>query len=177
MKKLLIITLLGSSVGLRATTYSRLTKNEKENFISLIAEPMRKIEQKIDTINQAANAIQNFIIDNYNQPVDSELKEQYHQILIKLSHLSLLVEALAYVVQAQTQITQDLVNHVNDLENTVAGIDAQLQTLQATIGSLTDVSVGEQEFNSVQDIDDAQLSVISWLKTVYREQLASKFIS
>lgn len=176
MKKLLLIILLGS--GLCAKTAPvRVSKSDKDNLIHLIAEPMKKIEQKIDSINQAANQIQNFIIDNYNQPTDQELKEQYHKILLQLSHLGLLLEAIAYVVQAQAQLTQDLSNHIGDLEYDIETLQLELANLQATIGSPSDVSVGEQDFNSVDDIDEAQLSVISWLKTVYRQQLADKFIS
>lgn len=176
MKKLLLISLLSS--GLCAKTAPiRLSKSDKDNLIHLVSEPIRKIEQKIDSINQAANQIQNFIVDNYNQPVDQELKEQYHKILTQISHLGLLLEALAYVVQAQAQITQDLANHVEDLEFEVEALQIELANLQAIIGLPTDVSVGEEDFNSVDDIDQAQLSVISWLKTVYREQLHDKFIS
>ena len=45
------------------------------------------------------------------------------------------------------------------------------------LGNLDDVSVGDEDFNSVDDIDAAELSLISWLKTIYREQLKDKFIS
>lgn len=177
MKKLLLLSLLSSGLFIKAALPVRLSKNDRDNLIYLVSEPIKKIEQKIDSINQAANQIQNFIVDNYNQPADHELKEQYHKILTQISHLGLLLEALAYVVQAQAQITQSLGNHIEDLEFAVEALQLELANLQATIGSPSDVSVGEEDFNSVDDIDQAQLSVISLLKTVYREQLHDKFIS
>lgn len=177
MKKLVIVPVLAWSI-LTICDYPllRMTKNEKVNLECLVGEPLRKIELKIDGINQAANQIQNYIIDNYNQP-NNEIKEQYHHILNKLSHLGLLLEALAYVVQAQGQATQDLANQINDLEAAIAELAMQIANLQVVVGSLDDVSVGEQEFNSVEDIDNAQLSIISWLKSIYREQLYNKFVS
>lgn len=177
MKKVLLLSLLSPGLCVKADLPSRLSKNDKDNLIYLVSEPIKKIEQKIEAINQAAHQIQNFIVDNYNQPADHELKEQYHKILQQISHLGLLLEALAYVVQAQAQVTQDLGNHIEDLEFAVETLALELANVQATIGSPSDVSVGEEDFNSVDDIDQAQLSVISWLKTVYRQQLADKFIS
>lgn len=177
MKKLLVLVLCICCMRSSAKETLRLTKQDKENLLLMVAEPMKKIEQKIESINQAASQIQNFIIDNYNQPTDKELKEQYHHILNKLAQLGLLLEALAYVVQAQGQATQEVVNLVNDLEESIVALSAQVADLQAVLGSLNDVSVGEQDFDSVDDIDEAQLSLISWLKTIYRQQLHDKFIS
>lgn len=178
MKILTIVGLLVSGLMYAdCASVVRMGKKDREDMMCLVAEPIRKIEQKIDTINQAAQQIQNFIVDNYNQPADQELKEQYEQILNKISHLGLLLEALIYVIQAQTQQIQDLANHIGDIEYALANFEVQLANLQAVIGSPTDVSVGEQDFNSVDDIDAAQLSLVSWAKTVYREQLADKFIS
>lgn len=176
MKKLLLLSLVFSILYAKNQP-TRVSKSDKENLIHLIAEPMKNIEQKIDTINQAANQIQNFIVENYNQSLDKELKEQYQKILQQISHLALLTEALAYVVQAQTQVTQDISNQVGDLELSVEALQIEVANIQNVIGSLTDLSVGEEEFNSVQDIDDAQLTLVSWLKSVYREQLYNKFIS
>lgn len=184
MKKLLLIIPLVACVKLQSQSPTRLTKFDKENLIHMLAEPIKKIEQKIDTINQAANQIQNFIVDNYNQPVDQELKNQYEQILSRIAHLELLVEALVFVIQAQTQYIQEVGQHVGDLEYAVASVESHLVNLetqvadiQVTVGSLADVSVGEEDFNSVTDIDEAQLSLVSWTKTEYREQLHDKFIS
>lgn len=176
MKKVLLLCLLICNIDYLNCSI-RWGKKDKEDLLNIVAEPMRKIEQKIDSINQAANQIQNFIVDNYNQPVDQELKEQYHQILNKLAHLGLLLEALAYVIQAQTQYIQELGNHVGDLEYTVSNLEQQLANVQAAIGSLSDLSVGQEIFDSVDDIDESQRSLVSWAKTTYRQQLHDKFIS
>lgn len=110
--------------------------------------PMMRIEKSIDQLNQMAQQIQNYIVD-INVEGDAEGKKCCHKILKNL-------ELLEGILQ---QMIQELI--------------AQREVL----GNLDDVSVGEQEFNSVQDIDDAELSVISWLKSIYREQLIDKFIS
>lgn len=178
MKNFMLCTLLcsGALFGACCDT-TRMGKKDRDDLMRLVAEPMKKIEQKIDSINQAANHIQNFIVDNYNQPADSEIKHQYHELLSKITHISLLLEALVYVIQAQTQYIQELNNHIGDLEYAVASLEVEVANLQATIGSPSDVSVGEEDFNSVEDIDAAQLSLVSWSKTEYREQLHDKFIS
>lgn len=185
MKIVSLVVLLTPGMLLATVCGSfRMGKKDRDDIQVLVSEPMRKIEQKIDSINQAAQSIQNFIVDNYNQGADQELREQYVQILNKINHLSLLVEALAYVVQAQSQQIVELTNHVADLEDVVVNLElnvAQVQNqvsdVQTVVGSLSDVSVGEEDFNTVEDIDRAELTLVSWGKTEYREQLHDKFIS
>lgn len=110
--------------------------------------PMMRIEKSIDQLNEMAQQIQNFIVDvTVNE--DSESKKCCHKILKRL-------ELFEGILQ---QMIQELVMQ------------------REVLGNLDDESVGEQDFNSVQDIDDAELSVISWLKSIYREQLKDKFIS
>ena len=53
----------------------------------------------------------------------------------------------------------------------------ELEYQAEVLGDLDDPSVGNEEFNSVLDIDQAQLSLISWLKTVYRELIKDQFVS
>ena len=110
--------------------------------------PMMRIEKSIDQLNEMAQQIQNFIIDvTVNEDADS--KKCCHKIIKQL-------ELLQGILQ---QMIQELV------------------VQREVLGNLDDPSVGENEFNSVQDIDDAELSVISWLKSIFREQLRDKFIS
>jgi hypothetical protein len=110
--------------------------------------PMMRIEKSIDQLNQMAEQIQNYIVD-INIEGDSEGKKCCQKIIKNLELLEGILQQMIVELIAQRQV----------------------------LGSLDDVSVGEQEFNSVQDIDDADLSVISWLKSIYREQLKDKFIS
>ncbi len=179
MKKLIFAVLLLSG-SLFAEIYNnhRMGKKDREDMVALVAEPIRKIEQKIDSINQAANQIQNIIIDKIQaQGHDAALVECCGKIQERLGQIELVIKALVYLVQSNVQQTEDIVLGLAQLENATYELALQIATLNQTVGSVTDLSVGEESFNSVEDIDNAQLSAISWLKTIYREQLHDKFIS
>lgn len=66
---------------------------------------------------------------------------------------------------------------LEEIEALSAKLSQALASESEALGSLDDESVGEEDFNSVSDIDDAELSVIAWLKSIYREQLKDKFVS
>lgn len=179
MKTFMFVPLLLScSLCVQVHAESRMGKKDREDMVALVAEPIRKIEQKIDSINQAANQIQNIIIDKIQaQSHDAALVECCGKIQERLGQLELVLKALVYLIQSNVQQTEDIVLSIAQLENATYELALQIASLNQTVGSVTDLSVGEESFNSVQDIDDAQLSVISWLKTIYREQLHDKFIS
>ncbi len=112
--------------------------------------PMVRIERSIDQLNQMAQQIQNYILDlNVTQQNDNGVKECCKEALARLEHLEMLLAKLIVILLAEKE----------------------------TIGNLDDESVGEQDFNCVEDIDNAELSLVSWMKTIYREQLKDKFIS
>lgn len=175
MKKMLAMVLFFS---LFSTTHAetRLSKKDKQDLVAMFTEfiegmerggevpikeqmqsrwwfwetPMTRIERSIDQLNQMAQQIQNYILElNISNQGDPGAKECCKEILHRMEQLELLLAKLIAILIEERQV----------------------------IGSLDDQSVGEQEFNSVEDIDNAQLSLISWLKSVYREQLIDKFIS
>lgn len=113
--------------------------------------PMTRIEKSIEQLNQMAQQISNYIVDlNVTQHGD------HH---------------------GAKQCCKEALNRLEQIEMLLAKLVALLIEQRQTIGSRDDQSVGEQDFNCVAEIDNAELSVISWLKTVYREQLKDKFIS
>lgn len=179
MKNVALLALLISGlVYADCCSPTRLGKKDRQDLISLVGDPLRKIEQKIDSINQAANQIQNIIIDTIQaNSNDAALLECCGKVQDRLGQIELVLRALIYLIQANVQQTDDLILHVAQLENLVYELTLQVTTLNQTMGSVTDVSVGQEIFDSVDDIDNAQLSLISWLKTVYRQQLYDKFIS
>jgi hypothetical protein len=179
IKKFLLTVLMVSSFNMYADSKvgsTRLSKKDKQDLVEMFTEfidgmerssdapikeqinsrwwfwetPMARIERSIDQLNQMAQQIQNYIVElNVAQQDDHGAKECCKEALKRLEQLELLLAKLI----------------------------ALLIEERGVLGSLDDESVGEQEFNSVADIDNAELSIISWLKTIYREQLKDKFIS
>ena len=47
-------------------------------------------------------------------------------------------------------------------------IEAQVHKIAHVVGSLDDESVSDQSLSTVQAIDQAQLTLVSWAKTIYR---------
>ena len=178
MKNVISLTLFlglvaGSNLVAEPKANQRLSKKDKQDLVNMFTEfvdgmersdapikdqmetrwwfwesPMMRIEKSIDQLNEMAQQIQNFIVD-VTVTEDQENKKCCHKIIKRLEELQGILQ----------QMIQELV----------------IQRI--VLGNLDDQSVGEQDFNSVQDIDDAELSVISWLKSIYREQLQGKFIS
>jgi hypothetical protein len=177
MKSMIIGIFLLASAGMNLAddmkAASRLSKKDKQDLITMFTEfidgmertdlpikeqvegrwwfwesPMTRIEKSIDQLNEMAQQIHNFIVDSITIQESSD-KECCHKILARLEQVEhLLIEVVKELIR-QRQV----------------------------MGNLDDVSVGDEEFNSVEDIDDATLSAIAWLKTIYREQLKDKFIS
>ncbi len=178
IKKLLFSALIFSCLTIDANKAgsTRLTKKDKQDLVEMFTEfidgmersddlpvkeqlqtrwwfwetPMVRIEKSIDQLNQMAQQIQNYIVDlNISHHEDHGVKECCQEALARLEQLELLLAKLIALLIEEREV----------------------------LGSLDDQSVGEQDFNSVADIDNAELSIISWLKTIYREQLEDKFIS
>lgn len=153
-KKLLVGVLLLSTLTMKANDSgcNRLTKKDKQDLVTVFTElktPMKRIELSIDQLSQVAQQIQNYITDFGHHEHHHGQKECCKELLAHLAQIKLrLAELVALMVEQRT-----------------------------VLGSLDDQSVGEQDFNSVQDIDNAELSAITWLKTIYREQLKDKFVS
>lgn len=49
-------------------------------------------------------------------------------------------------------------------------------SLKQVLGNLDDASVGSEKFSDINDIDNAQLSIISLLKSIFRRQLEDDLI-
>ncbi len=181
---IICLGLMMAIIGSATVPESRLTKKEKDELEHISSDPILSIKKSIGVLNQIAEQIQNFVLSlTVNEGQHS--KECCDKILARIDQFELLI----------AQILQELVNHLeqehhesqqcchktlkrlDEIESLLKQLLNQVKNLRVVVGNLTDESVGEQEFNTVQDIDDAQLSVISWLKTIYREQLCCKFNS
>lgn len=149
MKKLFLGMLFALlfSFPLIAKSKVRLSKKDKDDLMQLIADPVMQNQRIFDQLNSMVQQVQNFIIQVSGN--DQDAKECCGQILAHLVEIELILGEIADLLEDQTEL----------------------------LGYLDDESFGEQDFNSVSDIDEAELSVISWLKTIYRELLKDKFIS
>lgn len=112
-----------------------------------ILTELKQLERSIASVTEIANQIQNVVLDVTVN--NHENKDCCHRILEKLENIELL---LAVIIQ-------------------------QLALQKQVIGNLDDQSVDEQEFDSVSDIDNAELTVISWLKTIFRRDWVKDNIS
>lgn len=135
--------------SLHADALVRLTKKDKEDLTNMLAMPISDMQKSLAEINEMAQQIQNFIFNVGSNDDAHHAKQCCYKILA----------------------------HLEKVENQLSDIMDQVIMERIILGNLDDESVGEQDFNSVKDIDYAELSVISWLKTIYREQLKDKFIS
>lgn len=150
MKKILalfIVTGLISSIHAR-NDVRVLSKKDKQDLVDIFSDPCHRMDHLIKQLNEVAQQIQNFIID-VNVQEDSNNKPSLHHIV---KHLELIEVILQQV--AQEVIEQRMV-----------------------LGNLDDQSVGKEDFNSVCDIDNAQLSFISLLKSIFRAQISDTFAS
>jgi len=126
--------------------FARTSSKEKdmEHMTAIVANALNnhtgQVEKSIANIGEmVANQIQNFMLDFTMNNPND--KDYCRKILEKLDKIEIL---LAIVIQ-------------------------QLALQKQVLGNTDDVSVDPNSFNSVADIDDAQLSLISWLKTSFRQ--------
>lgn len=162
----------------------RLSKKEKQELELINSDPILSIKKSIGTLNEIAQQIQNFIITLPNNE-DQNIKDCCQKILERINQFEdlmgqVLQGILMYLEKGNTQAHEcchKMEKHFEEVDMLLKQTLNQVLGLRYAMGSLSDLSVGEQDFNSVQDIDDAQLSAISWLKTIYREQLSGKFNS
>jgi hypothetical protein len=99
-----------------------------------------QMEKSIANIGEmVASQIQNFMLDLTLNNQND--KDCCHKILERLENAELL---LAVIIQ-------------------------QLALQKQVIGNVDDPSVDPNDFKSVADIDNAQLSLVSWAKTIFRQ--------
>ncbi len=176
MQKIVWCALLSGMMVSCQNSAVRLAKKDREDLVSLLA-PMKTMEERLEAISQVAQQIQNYIVEAVRPDQDNGLKECCKDISKQLSQISLVLEVLAYLLNTNGKVTEEMAKEVAQVMPALSDLADQVTQLQAVMGNLDDLSVGQEEFNSVDDIDEAQLSLISWLKTVYRQQLYEKFIS
>ncbi|MFZ5953583.1 MAG: hypothetical protein ACOYT8_00620 [Candidatus Dependentiae bacterium] len=82
------------------------------------------------------------------------------------------------------QMLENIEMRVAYLESVLLSVEQKVmvladayQDLASTIGSTTDESANADDLDSVIAIDQAQLSLITWLKTVYKQLRADDYIS
>lgn len=124
-----------------------LNKKEREEFSQLCME-VKGLQRAVGQLNETAQQIHNVIVD-----VDIDNGGNNNQLL--------------------NQMAQDL----EQLKIVLLQVKQSVQAQEQVLGNIHDVSVPEEDINDVEDIDSGTLSLISLLKSVFRQQLADKFIS
>ncbi len=140
MKKLLIsLLVIGNAVCAQKNDKNEsrvLSKKDRQELVEMLREPMCDMQKSINSFNEVAQQIQNFVVEMSNNDSHSKVEK-------KLEQIELILQKLVQEVIRQRQV----------------------------LGNLNDPSVGAEEFTSVEDIDNASLSLISLLKSIFREQL------
>ena len=168
---LISVAFAASIVAEMKPIISRLTKKDKidmqEMLGQLVEGPMARIERSIEQLNEVANQIQNVIVDvnlpcQCNSMCDA-LPAQLDQIIVLLQH-----------IVARLDENNDALNDISDLTTSAGN---KLQKVVAVLGNLNDESVGSNEFTTIDDIDQANLSLVSLLKTNVRIQIEDELVS
>lgn len=63
----------------------------------------------------------------------------------------------------------DVKDSIAEIQKTLHAIEQNIIVLKASIGDLDQASIDSEDLPTVQSIDEAELSIIQWLKTIYRQ--------
>jgi len=90
-----------------------------------------------------------------------------------------IAKALGWISEIKDAIMQLCVNSNTDSQEKILkklkAIEYELRAVQETIGAVDDESVAD--LPSVEAIDQAQLTAIQWLKTIYRFMIEHQVVS
>lgn len=173
MKKLLVVVLLFSFFTIDATTSSssRLTKKDKQDLVEMFTEFIDGMERNTEMPVKDQIQTRWWFFENPMTRIERSI-DQLNQVAQQIQNYILDVHH-----GGSKECCKETLARLEQLEMFLAKLIVILIEERKVIGSLDDQSVGEQEFNSVADIDNAEYTIITWLKTIYREQLKDKFIS
>lgn len=116
-----------------------IVSNALNASMGQIDNRMSQMEKSISNISEmVANQIQNFMLDLTVNNPND--KDCCQRILDRLDNIELLSAVIIQQIALQKQV----------------------------IGNADDVSVDPNDFNSTADIDNAQISLVSWVKTIFR---------
>ncbi len=116
------------------------------------------------------NNVQTAINDMCNSYTGDDLFDQ--MVMDEFACVKSGIDDMKMTLSVQDDMMSDfdmrVVNHFADVCSKVLDIQTTLDDGTPPLGQASDVSVAPSSLNTVVDIDSAQLSVISWLKTIYR---------
>lgn len=162
--------------------------NENNNLIpqsfsdmqALHAKALSKLLKRTKNLKEAIDQIHNKDLKALKTLVE-KLKKDLAQELAVLQETLNTVESIALV---QDEKLESVVNRVVGLELQLQLLTQEFALLKEdnaklldVLGSPTDESADTDDLGSVIAIDQAELSLISWLKTVYKQLRADDFIS
>lgn len=148
MRILFVITVLflASSLTVEAKK-GATTRDENKGLFVLRESVAARIERSITNVQDVLNNIQNSIV---NITIENN--------------------------QAQQDSCNKLHEKLNGIKDLLIHIYELLLIEKQLIGNFDDSSVDSDNFTSADDIDSAELTIISWLKSIYRRQLEDDFI-
>jgi hypothetical protein len=170
MKYIFSIILLGSVCTSSVFAVQRLSKKDKEDLIEMFQEFIDGMERN-------------------ETPIKQQVETRWSLWNSPMTRIEKSIDALTQIAQqiqnniainedsAGKETQQKILLNLHEIRNILQAMLQELVAMHAVLGDLDDESLGEQEFNSVQDIDNATESLITWLKSIFREQLKDKFIS
>ena len=85
----------------------RMTKKDRQDLVEILADPMLRMQRSIEQLNEMAQQIQNYIIDNVivNQD-DQQAKECCHKLLVHLAEIRIQIDQLTRVSRAARTSTR-----------------------------------------------------------------------
>lgn len=147
---------------------------------SLQAKALSKLLKRTKNLKDLIDQIHNKDLRGIKAGLDKVKKE----LLQELEQVKSELTANHEIVNHSAQTLENLEMRITYLETVLLSVEEKIllladayQELASTIGSSSDESANAQELDSVLAIDQAQLSLITWLKTVYKQLRASDYIS
>lgn len=181
MKNMVLIALVSGLFINLASADSRccrvLSKKDRQELAELMSGPLNemhdgnsRLQDLVGQLNEVATTIQNFIVDLHNDP-------QSAQILVQLELLKMIIQELVIASNHSNDSSAVILDQVVQMKILLQQIVQNTNHQDQVLGNLNDASVGEQQFHSVSDIDESPMSVTTLLKSIFREQIAAKFVS
>jgi hypothetical protein len=169
-----LLVCVGLSVSLAAEhkiAPQKLSKKDREELMHMFMDFMDGMEKKDAPIKDQMNDRWAF----WEAPV-TRLERSIEQLNETAQNIQ------NYIIDVTSDNQNDefkekVAKGLKKIKHELEVISAQLAHQSKVIGDLKDISVNPADFVSVQDIDDAHLSLVQILKTNLRAVLENQFIS
>ena len=152
--------------------------------------PFSRLERALDELQTRSHKMQKSIDKVRNQDMHrineglvviiGELRAQFDQLIQAVASVPCPAQAPCNCVtqiDAVASSISDLAERLYQLELRTIYLEENINVVRMLLGDPDQGSGDPQDLDSVIAIDESQMSLIQWLKTIYRQQRADDYIS